>query len=269
MKTHSFDFAHPILILSFLTTSNLACSTKRNPEGSTMWAIQSLVADRIAASFNSHMVQSDGIRSVNTTVESNGAALQAPRLRSYREVIGHILKKYAHNEAISDADQATLRFTQLANMKLLQWSGAFFAKPTRVKDIYDKRTLNDTFIEEVNESIRHSLRGYPPTHPHAKLAGIAIQEQYFLGIQAGLIKRNQTSANPDRLIGRRRGIKKVNIIDSNFSLTRSCSPKHPSCSRSPPVMTVGNKQEHNASASQDSRFFFTLANFNKLCCDHC
>lgn len=66
---------------------------------------------------NSRSVQSDGTKRIDTTVNSNGAALQAPRLHSYSKVINHLLKRFANDEAITEADDAVLRFTQPAGVK--------------------------------------------------------------------------------------------------------------------------------------------------------
>lgn len=89
----------------------------------------SFVADRVAYSQNSHMVQSAGAKNLNTTVNSNGVALQNPRLVSNPEVVNHSLKIYAYDDSITETDGAILWFAQSAGMKLLQYGEALFANP--------------------------------------------------------------------------------------------------------------------------------------------
>lgn len=76
----------------------------------------SFITDRVASSQNNRIVQTNGMKGLATTVNSNGAALQAPCLRSYSDVFNLLLKKYANNKAIAEADVAILRSTQTTSM---------------------------------------------------------------------------------------------------------------------------------------------------------
>lgn len=104
------------------------------------------VADRVTLSLNSRMVQSDDTKDIKTDDNSNGATLQPSHLQSYPEAMNHLLKRYANNEAIAEADAAILCFTQLANTMPLQYTEALFAKATRIGNVHDEDTLIDKFI---------------------------------------------------------------------------------------------------------------------------
>lgn len=116
MKTCSFDPTDLISVLSSLTPFSLECDANRIYERAAIWAMSNFVAYRIISPFNSRMVQSDGIKDTTATVEFKGATLQTARHRFYPEVVNHLLKRYAHYDATTQADAALLRFTQLANM---------------------------------------------------------------------------------------------------------------------------------------------------------
>lgn len=79
-------------------------------------------------------------------------------------------------------------------MTLLQYGKALFGKAFSVGDAYDEGTLNNSFIEEVVESIGHSLRQYRATHLRVGLTNLTFQAQSPLAIQGGSTKRNQTPA---------------------------------------------------------------------------
>lgn len=79
----------------------------------------SFVTDCVESSLNTRMVWSDGTKELVTTVNSNGAALQIPLLRSYSTKILRLLKRYTNDETIAEADAAILCITQSSDMKWL------------------------------------------------------------------------------------------------------------------------------------------------------
>lgn len=193
MKTHNLDPADPIAILGSLTTYRLACNANRIHEREAMWAMPHFVADQVASSLNDRMVQADEIKGMGTTVNSNGTALHVHRLRLYSEVVNHLLKWNARDETIAEADATILRYMQPSNMTPLQYGEAFFVKAICVGDVYNKGTLNDALIQEVDKLNLHSLRGYLATHPHADLTDLALHAQSFLAIQGSSIKKKGLS----------------------------------------------------------------------------
>lgn len=116
MKAHSFDPADLTFVLSFLATFILAREDNCIHEGATMLAMPHFIVDLIASSLNCRMVQSDSTARIPTSINSNEVTLQALRFWSYLEVASHLLKRYTHEEAITEANEAILKLKRLANM---------------------------------------------------------------------------------------------------------------------------------------------------------
>lgn len=110
------------------------------------------------------MNQSEDTKGITATDYSNGAMLQTPRPWSYPEGVHNSLRKNAHNEVIARANAALIRLKQPTNKTQLQCGDALFAKVIRVGDVYDEGKLNEKFIENVDESMRYTLRDWDSTH---------------------------------------------------------------------------------------------------------
>lgn len=61
---------------------------------------------------------------------------------------------------MTNYDAAILRYMLPTNMFPLKYAEDLVAKSCKVTDVYEQETLNDVFIEGVDESIHHSLRNY-------------------------------------------------------------------------------------------------------------
>lgn len=59
---------------------------------------------------------------------------------------------------MAEHDTAILRYMQLANMTLQQYTVDLVARLCKVAGVYDERTLKDVFINGDDASIRHTLR---------------------------------------------------------------------------------------------------------------
>lgn len=136
MKTHTFALADPISILGFSTALNLACNANSIHEGAALKATPSFVADRVASTLNSSKMQNHEVKGLDTTVNSNGPALQAPRLRSYSKVMNRLMKRYGNEEASVEANAAIL--IQPAGMILLQYGEVFLEKPFALETFMTK-----------------------------------------------------------------------------------------------------------------------------------
>lgn len=104
-------------------------------------------------------------------------------LHSYPEAVDYHLKNYANDQAIAEYDASVLRYMQPASMTFQQYAGDLIAKSRKDADVYDEDTPNNVFIEEVNQSLRHSLQNYWATNPEADLTDIAFQAESVLAIQ--------------------------------------------------------------------------------------
>lgn len=82
------------------------------------------------------------------------------RLRSYLKVVNYFLKKLVKDQAITEFNAAILRYMQQANMTPQRYTEDLVAKSCKVADVYNKGTLNDVFLEEVDSSFRRNLSHY-------------------------------------------------------------------------------------------------------------
>lgn len=70
----------------------------------------------------------------------------------------YILTKYATHQANTDYDATFLRYMDPASIAPQHYAQDLIAKLQKVADVYDRDTLVDVFIENVDQSIRHSLK---------------------------------------------------------------------------------------------------------------
>lgn len=89
MKTHSFDQADSISVLGFLTPFKLPRDANCILKDAAMWAMPHFVADRAASFLNSRMIQCNGTKGIEPTVNSRRGTLQSLRLQSYLEDKDH------------------------------------------------------------------------------------------------------------------------------------------------------------------------------------
>lgn len=94
------------------------------------------VSDQVALFLNSRVIKSDGTATAAAIITPNGLASKAPQLKSYLEIVNHLLKQYAYDQATTDADAVISLFTQPAEMTILQYREDLFAKAFRLGDVY-------------------------------------------------------------------------------------------------------------------------------------
>lgn len=71
----------------------------------------------------------------------------------------------------------------LKNTTPQQFADDMITKSYEVADVYDESALNNVFIERVNASICHSLRGYWALHQTANITNISFYANFILAIQ--------------------------------------------------------------------------------------
>lgn len=175
------------------------------------------------------------------------------------------LPKWCANDgAMAKADAAVLRFTQLAIMTPLQYGEAHFSKAFCVIDFYNKGMLKETLIGEVDESIRHFLRGYWTSHLQADILTWHFIHNFLwpsnvAQINATRCQKFQTCRYTDD------GKHQVDFIDSDTLSTRRCSRWHRNRSRTSPLMTFDNKPAYSANALQTLSSLSTLPTSVKPC----
>lgn len=72
------------------------------------------------------------------------------------------MKKFATHRAVSKSTLEILRYLQVANVTLQQYTDGQVTKSCKEADVYNESASNDVFIEGVEASIFHSHRCYWP-----------------------------------------------------------------------------------------------------------
>lgn len=157
------------------------------------------VADHLASSLRSQVIQNDGIKDNTRTNNFNETTLQAAHLRSYPESVSLILNRYTHNEVIAEANAAIQRFMHPANITPLQYGKNLFAEAICMGNVYGEGNLNDSSIDGAGESVRYRLCKYRSTHLQTDCTSLSFQAQSLLAVHGGSTKCNQTPAHPYRL----------------------------------------------------------------------
>lgn len=96
------------------------------------------------------------------------------------------------DQVIAEYDAAVPRYMKPTNMTSRQYADDTFAKSCRFADVYDGRSLNDVFIEDVNASVCHSFRYFLTQNPRSDLSDVAFQAESLLYIQKALAKPRTT-----------------------------------------------------------------------------
>lgn len=151
-------------------------------------------------------------------------------------------------------------------MTPLQYGEALFAKNIYVGDGSKEDTLNNIFIERIDESIRYSLRGYWTAHPRTNLTNFAIRAQFLLAFSGGRprgTKRQQIPTSRDSNHGENKSQRhRFRILVSKKLLKKKCNR-----SRTTPKTTIGNNLSQSANALLTFRSSSVLQTFTKPFCD--
>lgn len=76
----------------------------------------------------------------------------------YPEVVNYLLKTFATDKDVAEYDAAIRRYMQLFNTTLQQYADKLDAEFCKVAVVYNKSTLKDAFIDNIDLQIRHSFR---------------------------------------------------------------------------------------------------------------
>lgn len=129
------------------------------------------------------MLAATNIAPVDASVQSAKALRQRKLLLASPEVVIYLLKKFAGDQEIAEMNAKILRYTQPFSKTSMQSVDDLYSKLYKVADVYDESSLKDTFTEDVDVSICHSLCEYRVSNPQADLNDIVFKAQSLLAIQ--------------------------------------------------------------------------------------
>lgn len=111
-------------------------------------------------------------------------------------------------------DSAILRYTQLAYLACIQYSDGLYAKSCKVPEVYNKLTLNNIIIEEVDSFISQTAR----VLGHASASE---REQYYF--QAAVAANNSKWSRRRGIIRQsRRGVEILHSVLLEYFVSERC-----------------------------------------------
>lgn len=156
MKAHFFETKDLIFVICFISTFKLACDSIRNLKATIMQIIPHYMNETLVNGLNSRMRAEGVVTFVTTSVRTNDARSRK-FICLYLELVYHLPKKIATDQAIAKLDEAILPYMQLSNMAPWQYAENLVAKASKVSDKYDRETLNDVFTNDVGTSLNYRL----------------------------------------------------------------------------------------------------------------
>lgn len=105
------------------------------------------VSDQATASLNGLMMKNDDTEEIVSAVIYGALASKRSLFWSYKEIVNHILKLFANNQAITEGDNATSGYTQAVYMKLLHYSKDQSDNAIRAGNVYNEFVLKDVFCK--------------------------------------------------------------------------------------------------------------------------
>lgn len=157
MKAHSFDPKDPFSITEFLAAFKLACDIKDIHRGAASEASRHYIKQTLENTLISRICARYKLTLLVASVQ-NEQPHSRKLLRLQVKVANYFLKTYATRRALAIYHMATLRFVQQTNMTPQQFAKNLIAMYCNVENLYDRTTLNDVLIEDVDAFICHSLR---------------------------------------------------------------------------------------------------------------
>lgn len=70
------------------------------------------------------------------------------------------METHATDEIVAETESKETRFAQPSDITLSQFTEELVTKTLRFEHMYEKTDLNEIFIEDLDASIRHSVREY-------------------------------------------------------------------------------------------------------------
>jgi len=191
LKSQIFDPMDPITILSFLPAFKTACDSNGIHEGAAMWLFQFFVKKTAKAALSAR----------TTTVSASGGKTKASQLTSYPAVVQFLLRTYATDEVIAEADAEISRYRQPDRMSPQDYAHNLWTKALKCGTVHDEDRLKGIFIEGLHESIRQSVRNYWSKNGDADLQELARHAKSMANIRGDKPTQSPMTDKPQR--GRR------------------------------------------------------------------
>lgn len=147
-----------------------------------MRIVRSFKSNPVAASLYCWLSLSNCTTVAETTINPYGIASWTPRLKSYSEVVTHLLTLYSIDQTIVQAEVVILWLTQLDKMMPLLFGKDLFANVICSGGVKGESALRYIPIDSIDESICHCVQKYWAQHGDADLLDLAFESQPLLHV---------------------------------------------------------------------------------------
>ena len=214
-----FDPADPVSILSYLSTFKTACDSIGVHEGAAVWLFSAYMKEPAKAALTMRIESN-----VKKSKPSKG------QLRTYSEIVNYLLKTYASDDVIAEAEEGLRHFVQAPGMTELDFATKLTLKVLRCGHVYNEAKMIGFFIEGLNESIRSSVRSYWGENPAADLSTLARKAASI----AKLVGQTHRDSTPRDRPQRNRGGKVLTLDASSPATSGPTATTHTAAMTTPP-----------------------------------
>lgn len=184
-KAHFFDLSVFISIIVFLAGLKVTCKANHIHKEADMEVLPFFAESVLASTLNRRTSAAFNIASAVASLYLAEPLRHKKMLLAYPELIIHVSKNIAKDEATGKIDSTIICYTQLTSMNSMRYADDLFAKSCKDADGSYEFSLNDIFIGKVDSSIGLSLIEYWAPNPQAELTDIIFKEQSVLKILKG------------------------------------------------------------------------------------
>lgn len=225
MRTRLFNGSDPITILTFLSSFRSSCDSIGVHEGAALWLFQYFLRDPAKASLTARLGR------------PHERGSKAGKLTSYCQVVNHLLRTFATDDIIAEAEADLTRCVQTDKMTEAQFEALLWKKALRCGSVFPETRLRSLFIEGLNATIRQIVRGEWARHPDADLGTL---QRYATSMAHIAHSNRKTVVDEGTRGGRRSGVMAI----ETDSMTNPPGP--------PTTTSSGTSQRGSTSTSQPS-----------------
>lgn len=156
-----------------LDNFKIACDSTSVQEGAAIWLFTHFIKERPKAALSGRV-----------TAEKQKHQ-QEIKLVTYCQAVSFLLKTYATEDVIDEAETDVTSFKPPAGMTAVRYSEALTEETLRCGMLYNKPKLSRIFIEGLRSSICYSIRTYWGSHKEATLHSLARHTTSLVKLQKG------------------------------------------------------------------------------------
>jgi len=180
-----FDPSNGIGVLSFLSNFKRACDSIALHEGLAMWLIP-------------HFVKGSTSQSLHSRITASPPDVANPgKLTTYCQVVQYLLRTYATDDRISEAEMSLIHFTQGPNMSVEQYANSLQDMAEKYGNVHSEDRIKDLFINGLHHSYRDNIRSYLANNPELDIHSLARYARTVASIaSSGPSLKNPTPPRP-------------------------------------------------------------------------